>query len=202
MYTVYEELPMLLFLKIARDESKVHLLKNGEKASNKECRNLWEKFKDRWDEKHPSSDWVQQRMLYKKCLNTSTKLQKLRFFLAFISGCSLVPKEEVFEKAGIPYSKDLVKVKAKVEKLIEKESDKLLMASASLEKLKEELKDKQPLEKEETDFYEVIASLELATGQTYEHSKITIGEYEGRQKALEKKNRIIEAQNKKRNGKR
>lgn len=192
----------MLFLKIARDESKVHLLKGKSKASNKKCRKLWSEFRDKWDIKHPSSKWVKQRVLYKKCLSSKTRLGKYRFFLTYIDSFEIVPSEEVFKEAGIPYSEDYESTVKKVKHLIDKESDKLLMANASLKKLNEELEEEEVLADEESNFYEIIASLELATGQTYEHSKITIGEYEGRQKALERKNRIIESQYRKNGSKR
>lgn len=201
-YTEYEEVPLLLFLKIARDESKVHLLKGDSKASNKKCRKKWAKFRDKWDEKHPSSKWVRQRALYKKCLLANTRLNKYKFFLSYIDSFEIVPGEDVFKEAGIPYSEDFKETVKKVKNLIDKESDKLLMANASLKKLNEELEEEEILEEEENNLHEIIASLELATGQTYDYSKITIGEYEGRQKALERKNRILESQYKNNGSKR
>lgn len=200
MYTEYSELPLLLFLKIAKDEKRyMHLLRNGEKASNKKVRKLWEKFKDKWDENHPSSDWVKQRTLYKKCQTMRAKLNKQAFILKYILKSDIVPSEDFFKEAKIPYSTDLIKIASKLNKQIEKGTNQLEIYNAQYSALKKSMSEEQALEEVETNIYEAISSLSIASGIVRKHSEITIGEYEGDQKALERKNESLKNQS---NGKR
>lgn len=193
IYSIYEELPLVLFFKIAKDEKKyLHLLKNGEKASNKELREIWESHKDRWDADNPSSDWVQRRTLYKKCLVLSTKLKKDRFFIEFLTSCQIVPSKEVFEKAGWPYTTDLVSICKRINKSITKDSNQFEIYNAQYKELSERLSEQESVQQEETNIYEIIGSLQIATGLRLEPSTLTIGDYNGLSKSLDRKNKILE----------
>ncbi len=191
MYTEYSEVPLLLFLKIAKDESKINLLgyKDDEKAKE-----FWEHCKDKWDEKHPSSEWVARRSQYKKCVKLSVKINKEQFFLQYFLSSKLVPSEEVFKEAGFKYSTDHISVCKKIQKSIIKDSNQLKIYTSQYESMIKETSNKEAIEKEEISINETLASLELATGQTYEYQKITIGEYEGRHYALNRKHEQLKAQ--------
>lgn len=198
IHEVYEELPLVLFFKIAKDEKRyLHLLKDKKsKSSNKKLSKIWESHKDRWDADHPSSDWVQQKTLYKKCLVTSTKLKKDRFFIEFLTSCEIVPSEEVFIAAGWNYTTDLNKICSIIEKSIAKESNQLEIWNAQYKSLAKRLEEQQktPIEQEESNIYEVIGSLQIATSLRLDPSTITIGDYNGLTKSLEKKNKLLEKQ--------
>lgn len=193
IYSIYEELPLVLFFKIAKDEkNNLHLLRNGGKASNQELRIIWESHKDRWDEDNPSSEWVQQKTLYKKCLTLSTKIKKDRFFIEFLTSCALVPTEYVFEVAGWPYSTDLTGTIKRINKSLTKDANQLEIYNAQHKALLDKVGEQSAIEKDETNIYEIIGGLQLATSLRLDPKTLTIGDYNGLSKALERKNKLLE----------
>lgn len=175
----YDTFPLKKFWKILEDEALL-----SEYEIEKED---WEKLKEEWNEKHPTADTTKIVEASRKVILEDMRL-KSYILLGRVISQSEDDCKEFYEALGIKHHDTIEERMAHIQKEINKSQQKLSIFAAQKKKLMDGLKvDEKTEEENRTDLNEVLASFEIAGISVGSYEEMTLGRYDGLNKAFERK---------------
>lgn len=184
-YRDYDTLPLKIFARILEDEKNIELLG----LTGTEAKEVWDKIRNEYNEKHPTDDEIVLVDAYKKAQLSSVRLNKLAILLSLIEVDGEETKK-LYEEAGISFKSTIKERLDYLKVQIDKETQKLEIFKAQINKLEEDISKKSKKEKSRISLQQIndsMASLETNGIHIGDYDAVTCGRYDSLIKMINKK---------------